>query len=125
MKLKLILTTIWLFVLAVLLSPVGAQAAGNVYVANQGSLSVSQFAIGDGGLLSPLIPPTVAAQENPRAVAITPNGKSLYVTNFFAGTISQYDIDPAAGALAIGLGWLAVVGVAVYVVLRRAVGQAH
>jgi hypothetical protein len=31
----------------------------------------------------------------------------------------------AAGALAIGLGWLAVLGVAVYVVLRRAVGQAH
>jgi small-conductance mechanosensitive channel len=31
----------------------------------------------------------------------------------------------AAGALAIGLGWLAVLGVAVYVVLRRAVGQAY
>jgi hypothetical protein len=29
----------------------------------------------------------------------------------------------AAGALAIGLGWLAVLGVAVYLVLRRAVGQ--
>src|SRR5512132_3234346 len=99
MKLKLILTRVWLVVLAVLSSPVGAQAAGNVYVANQGSLQVSQYAIGSAGLLSPLIPPTVAAQEDPRAIAITPDGKSLYVTNFFAGTISQYDIDPAAGAL--------------------------
>jgi DNA-binding beta-propeller fold protein YncE len=79
--------------------PSVSRAAGNVYVANQGSLSVSQYAIGDGGLLSPLIPPTVPAQDDPRAIAITPDGKSLYVTNFVAGTISQYDIDPVSGVL--------------------------
>ena len=80
-----------------------AQAAPFVYVTNSGSHNVSQFDIGPGGLLAPLFPPTVAAGDNPQGVAMSPDGRSAYVTvtsfaNNFAGEISQYDVG-AGGAL--------------------------
>ena len=90
---KIFAPALWLVVLAVLVSPVAAQAAGNVYVTTAG---VAQYAIGAGGLLSPLSPPTVAAGESPRAIAVTPDGKSVYVTNFFGNTVSQYDVDASS-----------------------------
>ena len=98
MKLRLIVTTLWLVVLAVLLSSVSAQAARNVYVTNQGSNSVSQYAIGAGGFLS-VLGPVPAGGDDPRSIALSPDGKSAYVTNFFGNTISQYDIDPVSGGL--------------------------
>jgi DNA-binding beta-propeller fold protein YncE len=77
--------------------PSVSRAAGNVYVTNQGSGNVSQYAIGAGGFLSVLGP--VAAGDDPRSIAMTPNEKSAYVTNFFGNTISQYNIDPVSGGL--------------------------
>jgi DNA-binding beta-propeller fold protein YncE len=86
-------------VVAMVLVPVAARATGNVYVANAGSFTVSQYAIGSGGLLSALSPATATAGDNPRAIAVTPDGKSAYVTNFFGNSVSQYDVDSESGAL--------------------------
>ena len=86
---------LWLGVLALS----AAQAAGNIYVANQGSANVSQYAIGAGGLLSPLTQTTVATGSEPLSVAVTPDGRSAYVTNAGNGTVSQYTVDPVTGAL--------------------------
>ncbi len=92
---------LWVGVLALVILPVAAHAAGSVYVANarSGGSTVSQFAIGAGGLLSPLSPATVAADSEPLAVAVTPDGRSVYVTNAGRNTVSQYTVDPSTGAL--------------------------
>ena len=69
---------------AVLGVAASAQAAPYAYVANadgDGPSDVSQFNIGAGGLLSALSPPTVAAGSGPEGVAVSPDGKSVYVTN--------------------------------------------
>ncbi len=78
----------------------GGGATG-VYVIDQFSFSVSQFAIAAGGLLSPLSPPTVATGAAPFDVVVSPDGKSAYVTNTGdeADSVSQYDINPLTGAL--------------------------
>jgi DNA-binding beta-propeller fold protein YncE len=95
----------WLAVglaLAVLILAAEAQAARHVYVTNSavpGGSSVSQYEVGAGGLLAPLIPPTVAAGTFPLAVTVTPDGRSVYVANADSDTLSQYDVG-AAGALA-------------------------
>ncbi len=84
--------------------PTAAGAAGSAYVVN-GSASVSQYAIGAGGALSSLNPPTVATELGPTDIAITPNGKSAYVpvqgtTPCCApGTVLEYNVDPVTGAL--------------------------
>jgi Lactonase, 7-bladed beta-propeller len=89
-----------LAVLALFVLPAVARASGSAYVANIGSdsVSVSQYAIGAGGELSSLSPATVAAGVSPVSVAVTPGGKSAYVTNLGDG-VSQYDVDPLSGAL--------------------------
>jgi YVTN family beta-propeller protein len=84
--------------------PAAAGAGGNVYVANAfggagSSGNISQYAIGSGGLLSPLTPPALANPGAPSGVVVAPNGRSAYVTNDNSGTVSQYNIDPVTGAL--------------------------
>ena len=52
------------------------------------------------GALSPKAPPFVDdAAAGAGAVAVNPDGKSAYVPNIFANTVSQYSIDPSTGAL--------------------------
>jgi DNA-binding beta-propeller fold protein YncE len=83
---------------AVLLSASGAAgAASYVYVTNLFGHNVSQFAAGSGGLLAPLIPPTVPTGQYPLGVTVSPDGRSVYVADSndsFPGpaTISQYDL---------------------------------
>jgi len=83
---------------AVLLAAAGtASAASFVYVTNQFSNSVSQFAADSGGLLAPLVPPTVATGSFPIGVTVSADGKSVYVADSndsFPGpaSISQYDV---------------------------------
>jgi DNA-binding beta-propeller fold protein YncE len=81
----------------VAVSPKGA----SVYVANffGGCCggTVSQYDVGAGGRLSPKSPPTVFADQDPFAVAVSPDGGSVYVTNFHLqenGSISQFDLGP-------------------------------
>ena len=85
----------WLaaMVVACLAGAAGAQAAPFVYVANNLSSSVSQYRA-MGGALAPLVPATVAVGFNPRGVAVSPDGKSVYVTNAGSDDISQYDVGP-------------------------------
>ena len=81
----------WLTLLACWLLPGAAWASGSVYVTNFDSnfvpSTVSQYATGAGGELSPLTPATVGAGINPIGIAVSPDGKSVY------------DIDPLSGVL--------------------------
>jgi DNA-binding beta-propeller fold protein YncE len=81
---------------ALLATAAPAQAGPFAYVSNQGGpATVSQYTVGAGGLLVPLTPPTVPADNlgTPFAVAVSPNGRSVYVTNGNSsiGRVSQYD----------------------------------
>ena len=79
------------------------QGPWNVYVANAGSNNVSQYESMLGGLLSPLVPATETAHVNPTSVAVSPNLKSLYVTNnnptfpLRKGSVSEYRFKPGGG----------------------------
>jgi len=61
--------------------------------------NVHQYEIVAGGLLAPMTPATVTAGgQSPTAMAVSPDGKSLYAANEDSGIVSQYDIGPS-GAL--------------------------
>ncbi len=90
--------------LGVAFTPDGQSA----YVVNRGDGTVSQYSIDPGtGALSPKTPATVAAGAGagvfPAEIAVTPDGKSAYVTadaQFSGiGSVWQYSIDPVTGAL--------------------------
>jgi DNA-binding beta-propeller fold protein YncE len=90
---------LWLVLCGLLVSPTAAGASGSVYVANYFSQDVTQYSIGAGGQLSPLTPDLVFAGTNPLGIAVSPDGKSAYVTNISSFNVSQYDINPLTGAL--------------------------
>jgi 6-phosphogluconolactonase (cycloisomerase 2 family) len=111
---------------AVAVSPSGA----SVYVANTssaaGGYSVSQYDVDASGALAPKSPATVAAGNAPLAVAVSPNGASVYVANYNSASVSQYNVgaggtltpkSPATVATAIGPAGVAVSpnGASVYV----------
>ena len=58
----------------------------------------SQFNIGAGGLLSALSPPTVAAGSGPEGVAVSPDGKSVYVTNLGDNTSPSTTSEPGVAS---------------------------
>src|SRR5206468_2811857 len=62
--------------------------------------TISQYDVGAGGVLTPKSPPTVAAGLFPEGIAVSPDGKSVYVANgaFPENDVSQYDVG-AGGAL--------------------------
>ena len=60
--------------------------------------TVSQYDVGAGGALSPKSPATVATGAGPRGVAVSPDGRSVYVANSGSDSVSQYDVG-AGGAL--------------------------
>jgi DNA-binding beta-propeller fold protein YncE len=82
--------------LVVLAAPAGA--AYTVYVANSVSGNVSAFSVGTDGALSAVSGSPFAAGIGLSAVAVTPDGGHLYVTN--AGNASAFSIG-ASGALAL------------------------
>jgi YVTN family beta-propeller protein len=53
---------------------------------------VSQFDVGAGGLLAAKSPATVPAGTNPAGVAVSPDGRGVYVTNGGSDNVSQYDV---------------------------------
>jgi DNA-binding beta-propeller fold protein YncE len=69
-----------------------------VYVANNGSNTLSQYAIGAGGTLTPMSRAAIAAGTNPYYVTVDFSGKYVYVTNKGDNTVSQYTIG-AGGSL--------------------------
>lgn len=73
-----------------------AQAAPFAYVTNLSSDNISQFEVRAGGLLAPLVPPTVAAGSRPNGIAISPDAKSAYATAF-GGGVFEYDVGAGGG----------------------------
>jgi len=73
-----------------------------LYVTNQGSNSVSQFAINSNGTLTSL-GASVATGSKPYQITVDPTGKYVYVANLAtagtAGGVSQYTITPGTGVL--------------------------
>ena len=63
------------------------------YVVNNGSDTVSQYAIDASGTLSPLSVATVATGHLPESVTVDPTRKYVYVTNLSDNTVSQYVIQ--------------------------------
>src|SRR6185295_17177258 len=71
----------------------------SVYVTNEDSNNVSQYDVVPGGRLQRKSPATVAAGFDPIGIAISPDGRNVYVTNHSSGgPVSQYDVGPG-GAL--------------------------
>ena len=52
-----------------------------------------------GTALSALSPATIAASTNPDGVAVSPDGTSVYVTNYGSNTISMYSRNTSTGLL--------------------------
>ena len=73
-----------------------ARAAQFVYVSNFSSVNVSQYEVGVGGLLAPLVPPATATASSPLGVTVSPDGRSVYVVNRDLDRVSQYDVSGAA-----------------------------
>jgi YVTN family beta-propeller protein len=85
-----------------------------LFVANLGSQidpasgTVSVFTIQSGGLTevagSPfrVAPLSAPSGPGPSALAVTPDGKFLYVANQFEGTVSSFVVDGTSGALTAG-----------------------
>src|SRR5438128_700202 len=84
--------------LACSLLPEAARAAGSVYVTNLGG-NVSEFGVGPTGLLAPLTPATVAAGMGPAGIALSPDGRSAYVSDGGESTVFQFDVNAASGTL--------------------------
>ena len=80
------------FVLACAASLALAQTAGaarTVYFADPAAGAIAQFAVGAGGILTPLATPSVPA-DRPLRLAMTPEGDDLYATA--DDGILQYDV---------------------------------
>jgi DNA-binding beta-propeller fold protein YncE len=71
-------------------------AATHLYVANFGSSSVSQFAVGTDGSLSSLTPATVTVGTNPAFLVFDPNQKQVFVNNVGSRTITELPINSDA-----------------------------
>ena len=70
------------------------------YASNQSDNTVSEYAIGAGGLLTSL--GTQATGAEPNAIAVAPSGLYLYVANWIDATLSEYTIGSDGTLTAIG-----------------------
>src|SRR5207247_8669468 len=75
-------------------------SVGHLFVVNEGSATISIFTVSGTGLMGPALFSTVTATSgtDPSAVAITSNGKFLYITDKVGGTVTEYNVD-ASGNL--------------------------
>jgi DNA-binding beta-propeller fold protein YncE len=83
------------------LTSVGAAASPDrrsLYVVNQTSDTVSQYAIAAGGTLTPMTPDSVVTGSSPLGLAVAPDGQHVYVVNQGDRTVGVYSVD-GAGAL--------------------------
>ena len=72
-----------------------ASAAGRLYAVNQGSDDISGFSIAaDGELLSLSELPFPSLGDGPQGLAITPDGRFLFVGNTGSRTVVPFTLDP-------------------------------
>jgi 6-phosphogluconolactonase (cycloisomerase 2 family) len=76
----------------------------NAYVTNQSSLDISQYNISPTtGALTALSPATVSTNtgsgSHPFGIVVSPDGKSVYATDFTSNVVLQYDRSATTGAL--------------------------
>lgn len=64
-----------------------------LYAGNAGDNTVSQFRIGDDGVLSPLSPPKVPAQKFPGHLLMDPKGRFLYALSNWGNTLYAVGSD--------------------------------
>jgi 6-phosphogluconolactonase (cycloisomerase 2 family) len=78
-----------------------------IYVANYDSASatgsVSQFAIGADGSLTPLSTPTIAAGHGPNGIAANPAAPFVYVVNYSSSDVYEYSIGVGGSLTALGI----------------------
>jgi 6-phosphogluconolactonase (cycloisomerase 2 family) len=80
--------------------PLGTASSGYVYTATSGDLYVHGFSYDSTGNLTQLLTsPYNTYGAGPEGIAIDPQGKYLYSTNYVDGTVSSFSINPANGAL--------------------------
>lgn len=70
-----------------------------LYVANEISTTISGFGINNNGSLGSLLQASTALGSSPGALAVTPDGKYLYVVSYSGSTLSAFSIDGLSGAL--------------------------
>ncbi len=70
---------------------------GYAYVTNHDDNTVSEYALGSGGMLTPLNPATVATGQAPSGIAVSPADGGVYVANISDNTISQFSIGAGGG----------------------------
>jgi 6-phosphogluconolactonase (cycloisomerase 2 family) len=76
------------------------RAGETLYVADELNV-VDAFVLGAGGAFSPVPGSPFPASTSPEGIALTPNGKYLYVSNNYdqMGGISAFAVDSSTGAL--------------------------
>ena len=75
-------------------------SAGHLFIVNEGSATISIFTVSGTDFMGPALFSTVTATTgtDPSAIAITSNGKFLYITDKVGGTVTEYNVD-ASGNL--------------------------
>ncbi|HEY2515550.1 MAG TPA: beta-propeller fold lactonase family protein, partial [Polyangiaceae bacterium] len=68
-----------------------------VFTANETGNSISRYAIGSGGTLTPLGDVGLPTGALPKAIAVDPTGKFLFSFNYGLTTIAVYVIDASGG----------------------------
>jgi DNA-binding beta-propeller fold protein YncE len=74
-----------------------AAAASSVYAVNNGGANISQYDVGPAGVLTAKTPTAVNTGSDPYAIALTPDGRSAYVTAYEDDKVWQYDVGPGGG----------------------------
>jgi 6-phosphogluconolactonase len=71
-----------------------------LYAANEGSDTVSAFAVDTSGSLTPLSPATFATGKGPSSIVVDPTGGFIYVANSGGSNdVSAFAVDPTTGIL--------------------------
>ncbi len=74
----------------------------NVYVVGTLSNTLSLFKISSAsGGLTAMTPAVVATGNKPTSIAIRADDNWMFVSNFNSGSVSQYSITPATGAVSV------------------------
>lgn len=87
-------TVVFLIALVVLALPAGAGASRNLYISGYASSNLAIFDVGPGGALTAKPGGPLPAGNGAEGIAITPDGKFLYVADQDGNTIQRFAVGP-------------------------------